>query len=82
MEGLAFKKSRIVGYIWYNPEQNLYQCGEKDEYWGCYAKSNNKELCSLILELKNESDLLENRLVKELNSAHDQLMSQSLKAIG
>ncbi len=80
MKNLKIETS-TKGYIWFNPDKGIYQNGTKEEYSICYAKSKQRELCSLILELVNGSDLLEDKLVKELNAASDHMVQSQLKVV-
>ena len=63
------RERSIIGYIWFNPDEGVYQKGNREEYDLIIEASILKSGFSLILELTNQSDLLAHRLVKELNQA-------------
>ncbi len=61
--------NKTVGYIWYNPDFELYQKGKKEEYETFYASSTKRDQFSLILRLTPINDKLAYKMVKELNAS-------------
>ncbi len=59
--------NKTVGYIWYNPDFELYQKGKKEEYDAFCDSSARKAEFSLILRLTPVNDMLAYKMVKELN---------------
>ena len=60
--------NKTIGYIWYNPDFDLYQKGKKEEYDNFCDTSTKKDQFSLILRLTPVNDMLAYKMVKELNA--------------
>ena len=57
-------------YIWYNPEERMYQKGSKDQFDSLVTGSPNGQSFLMLYQLNELSERLAKKIIHELNAAH------------
>lgn len=65
-------------YVWYNPAEELYQKGSRQEFRYFLQTSGSQEEFSLIMKLSNQSSHLARKVVEQLNIARQELKQDSV----